>query len=166
MRKTRISFLVVALVGACLMLASCAQPQVEQPVEYNKPQALASAADTVRTGKDQVTVLVLNGCGIEGAAEEAAEKIKNAGFTNVTVENSTYFNKTFTNVSYRYEEQWPEVQEIMSLFDLDDPEGMYRYDTDAGGWGKEYDILLMLGDPDGIGYSGQNALPSAEGVAS
>lgn len=166
MRKTRISFLVVALVGACLMLASCAQPQVEQPVEYNKPQALESAADTVRTGKDQVTVLVLNGCGIEGAADKVAEKLEADGFTKVTTDNATYFDCTTTRVSYRTEEQRAEVDEIARLLNVTGMSSVYNYGNTKD-WGREYDILVMVGDPAAVGSKeARGAMPGAKDIAS
>ena len=66
--------------------------------------AAVDAAGSVRIGKDQVTVLVLNGCGVEGAAAEVAEKVRGAGFENVTVDNATYFNAALTRVSYYHKE--------------------------------------------------------------
>ena len=61
--------------------------------EASAPElASADSAEPVRIGKDQVTVLVLNGCGIEGAAAEVAEEGQRRGFENVTVDNATYFN--------------------------------------------------------------------------
>lgn len=55
--------------------------------------AAVDAAGSVRIGKDQVTVLVLNGCGVEGAAAEVAEKVRGAGFENVTVDNATLLQR-------------------------------------------------------------------------
>ena len=84
--------------------------------EASAPEpASADSAEPVRIGKDQVTVLVLNGCGIEGAAAEVAEKVRAAGFENVTVDNATYFNVPSTRVSYYHEETSAEAEELGDL---------------------------------------------------
>ena len=77
--------------------------------------AAVDAAGSVRIGKDQVTVLVLNGCGVEGAAAEVAEKVRGAGFENVTVDNATYFNAALTRVSYYHKENSAEAEELAEL---------------------------------------------------
>lgn len=92
-------------------------------------------------------MLVLNGCGIEGAAEEAADAIRALGFQRVETDNATYFNRVFTRVSYRHEEHRPEVDEIAEALDVPDVGGVYNY-GDAKDWGEEYDILVMVGSPD------------------
>ena len=111
--------------------------------------AAVDAAGSVRIGKDQVTVLVLNGCGIEGAAAEVAEKVRAAGFENVTVDNATYFNVPSTRVSYYHEENSAEAEELGDLLKVVGLASVYCYDGDdwAGGWNKDYDILVMVGDP-------------------
>ena len=120
--------------------------------ETSAPEPASASADTaepVRIGKDQVTVLVLNGCGIEGAAAEAAEKVRAAGFENVTVDNATYFNVPSTRVSYYHEENSAEAEELGDLLKVVGLASVYCYDGDdwAGGWNKDYDILVMVGDP-------------------
>ena len=118
--------------------------------EASAPEpASADSADPVRIGKDQVTVLVLNGCGIEGAAAEVAEKVRAAGFENVTVDNATYFNVPSTRVSYYHEENSAEAEELGDLLKVVGLASVYCYDGDdwAGGWNKDYDILVMVGDP-------------------
>ena len=92
-------------------------------------------------------MLVLTGCGIEGAAEEAADAIRALGFQRVETDNATYFNRAFTRVSYRHEEHRPEVDEIAEALDVPDVGGMYNY-GDAKDWSEEYDILVMVGSPD------------------
>ena len=111
--------------------------------------AAVDAAGSVRIGKDQVTVLVLNGCGVEGAAAEVAEKVRGAGFENVTVDNATYFNAALTRVSYYHEENSAEAEELGDLLKVVGLASVYCYDGDdwAGGWNKDYDILVMVGDP-------------------
>ena len=111
--------------------------------------AAVDAAGSVRIGKDQVTVLVLNGCGVEGAAAEVAEKVRGAGFENVTVDNATYFNVPSTRVSYYHEENSAEAEELGDLLKVVGLASVYCYDGDdwAGGWNKDYDILVMVGDP-------------------
>ena len=111
--------------------------------------AAVDAAGSVRIGKDQVTVLVLNGCGVEGAAAEVAEKVRAAGFENVTVDNATYFNVPSTRVSYYHEENSAEAEELGDLLKVVGLASVYCYDGDdwAGGWNKDYDILVMVGDP-------------------
>ena len=106
---------------------------------------VAPADDAPRTGKDQVTVLVLNGCGIEGAAAEVAEKLEAEGFANVTVDNATFFASSVTRVSYRSEEQRAEVDEIARLLDVTGRGNVYNY-GETKDWGREYDILVMVGD--------------------
>lgn len=118
--------------------------------EASAPEpASADSAEPVRIGKDQVTVLVLNGCGIEGAAAEVAEKVRAAGFENVTVDNATYFNVPSTRVSYYHEENSAEAEELGDLLKVVGLASVYCYDGDdwAGGWNKDYDILVMVGDP-------------------
>lgn len=114
-----------------------------------RPSRLRPIAEPVRIGKDQVTVLVLNGCGIEGAAAEVAEKVRAAGFENVTVDNATYFNVPSTRVSYYHEENSAEAEELGDLLKVVGLASVYCYDGDdwAGGWNKDYDILVMVGDP-------------------
>ena len=118
--------------------------------EASAPEpASADSAEPVRIGKDQVTVLVLNGCGIEGGAAEVAEKVRAAGFENVTVDNATYFNVPSTRVSYYHEENSAEAEELGDLLKVVGLASVYCYDGDdwAGGWKKDYDILVMVGDP-------------------
>lgn len=160
-------FFVAALMGACLVLASCAsQSQTEQPVEYNQPQGLETTVDTVRTGKDQVTVLVLNGCGIEGAAEEVADKLKADGFTEVTTDNATYFDYVTTRISYRTEEQRAEVDEIARLLNVTGMSSVCNYGNTKD-WSREYDILVMVGDPAAVGFKeARGATPGAKDIAS
>lgn len=104
--------------------------------EASAPEpASADSAEPVRIGKDQVTVLVLNGCGIEGAAAEVAEKVRAAGFENVTVDNATYFNVPSTRVSYYHEENSAEAEELGDLLKVVGLASVYCYDGDdwAGG---------------------------------
>lgn len=74
--------------------SSFAEKNVPIRKTFAPEPASADTAELVRIGKDQVTAFVLNGCGIEGAAAEAAEKVRAAGFENVTVDNATYFTVT------------------------------------------------------------------------
>ena len=109
--------------------------------------AAVDAAGSVRIGKDQVTVLVLNGCGVEGAAAEVAEKVRGAGFENVTVDNATYFK-----------ENSAEAEELAELLKVVGPGSVYCYDSDqSGGWSEDYDILVLVGDPSVGGFAPQGA---------
>ena len=93
-------------------------------------------------------MLVLNCCGIEGAAQEAAEKVRALGFKNVTTDNATQWNHPQSRVSYHHEEHRAEVDEVASLFDSLPPFDPYCYeDAWSGGWSMDYDILVMIGDP-------------------
>lgn len=138
-----------ALLAAGLVLGSCAPAEESAPVQTATAPIATPANDAVRTGKDQVTVLVLNGCGIEGAAAEVAEKVSDAGFENVTVDNATYFNNTATRISYYHEENQAEAEELGALLEVRGLASVYCYDGDdrSGGWNKDYDILVMVGDP-------------------
>lgn len=120
--------------------------------------AAVDAAGSVRIGKDQVTVLVLNGCGVEGAAAEVAEKVRGAGFENVTVDNATYFNAALTRVSYYHKENSAEAEELAELLKVVGPGSVYCYDSDqSGGWNEDYDILVLVGDPSVGGFAPQGA---------
>ena len=120
--------------------------------------AAVDAAGSVRIGKDQVTVLVLNGCGVEGAAAEVAEKVRGAGFENVTVDNATYFNAALTRVSYYHKENSAEAEELAELLKVVGPGSVYCYDSDqSGGWSEDYDILVLVGDPSVGGFAPQGA---------
>ena len=124
--------------------------------------AAVDAAGSVRIGKDQVTVLVLNGCGVEGAAAEVAEKVRGAGFENVTVDNATYFNAALTRVSYYHKENSAEAEELAELLKVVGPGSVYCYDSDqSGGWSEDYDILVLVGDPSVGGFAPQGAQGSA-----
>ena len=125
---------------------------------YNPASAAVDAAGSVRIGKDQVTVLVLNGCGVEGAAAEVAEKVRGAGFENVTVDNATYFNAALTRVSYYHKENSAEAEELAELLKVVGPGSVYCYDSDqSGGWSEDYDILVLVGDPSVGGFATQGA---------
>lgn len=167
MRKPSALLFAILLGGACLVLASCSttpapaddtpDADMSAPLRVAPSQASPAPEDTaqkttepVRTGKDQVTVLVLNGCGIEDAAAEVADQLREAGFSNVATENAMYFNRGFTRVSYRYEEQRAEVDEIASLLEVTGKGNVYNY-GDTKDWGREYDILVMVGDPSAAG---------------
>lgn len=106
--------------------------------------------EAIRSGKENVTVLVLNGCGVEGAAQEVAEKLKAQGYARVTTENATYFNSGVTRVSYRHEEQRAEVDEIAELLEVTGRGNVYNYGNTKD-WGLQYDILVMVGDPSAAG---------------
>ena len=57
--------------------ASAAGNVLSRAASVPEPASAAvDAAGSVRIGKDQVTVLVLNGCGVEGAAAEMAETVR------------------------------------------------------------------------------------------
>ena len=86
-RMQRIKALAAMAACACLCAAlfGCAakepaaqeadqdwQAAAELHPDFKEP---APAQAPLRQGKDEITVLVLNGCGIEGAAQEAAEKV-------------------------------------------------------------------------------------------
>ena len=104
------------------------------------------------------TVLVLNGCGVEGAAAEVAEKVRGAGFENVTVDNATYFNAALTRVSYYHKENSAEAEELAELLKVVGPGSVYCYDSDqSGGWSEDYDILVLVGDPSVGGFAPQGA---------
>ncbi|CVH75568.1 RARB Retinoic acid receptor beta [Rubneribacter badeniensis] len=152
---SRLIAVAAACVFSCAMLAGCGSTArdvdgvstgvIDAAAEAD---AISSAPDSpLREGKDQINVLVLNGCGIEGAAEEAADAIRALGFQRVETDNATYFNRVFTRVSYRHEEHRPEVDEIAEALDVPDVGGVYNY-GDAKDWGEEYDILVMVGSPD------------------
>ena len=90
---------------------------------------------------------MLNACGVEGAAAEAAGKVKALGFKNVTVGNATYYYPE-NRVSYHHEEHRAEVEEVAALFEPLMSFDPYCYeDAWTGGWSMDYDILVMLGNP-------------------
>ncbi|WP_281656138.1 LytR C-terminal domain-containing protein [Eggerthella sinensis] len=160
----------IVVVGAiCAALAGCAsgnEPQnsakdsvaseqaaKEAPAEQakpNPPTAAPAKEQELRAGKADITVLVLNASGEEGAAGEAAEDIEALGFEHVTVDNATYHQKG-NRVSYHHEEHRAEVDEVAALFDSLPPYDPYCYeDAWTGGWSMDYDILVMLGEPGAI----------------
>lgn len=159
-RMQRIKALAAMAACACLCAAlfGCAakepaaqeadqdwQAAAELHPDFKEP---APAQAPLRQGKDEITVLVLNGCGIEGAAQEAAEKVRALGFKNVTTDNATQWNHPQSRVSYHHEEHRAEVDEVASLFDSLPPFDPYCYeDAKSGGWSMDYDILVMIGDP-------------------
>ena len=67
----------------------------------------------------------------------------------MTVDNATYFNVPSTRVSYYHEENSAEAEELGDLLKVVGLASVYCYDGDdwAGGWNKDYDILVMVGDP-------------------
>lgn len=97
--------------------------------------------------------MVLNGCGIEGAAQKTADAITAAGFEHVTVDNATFYYYREIRVSYRYEEQRAEVDELAELLDVRGIGSVCCYGPDTKDWGKEYDVLVMVGDPSAAGNS-------------
>ena len=116
---------------------------------FNDPEAYDKEQE-LRAGKADITVLVLNASGEEGAAGEAAEDIEALGFEHVTVDNATYHQKG-NRVSYHHEEHRAEVDEVAALFDSLPPYDPYCYeDAWTGGWSMDYDILVMLGEPGAI----------------
>ena len=164
----------LVLCGASgILLGSCStgQPSAQESANQSAYETAASAegnvlsraaavdaAGSVRIGKDQVTVLVLNGCGVEGAAAEVAEKVRGAGFENVTVDNATYFNAALTRVSYYHKENSAEAEELAELLKVVGPGSVYCYDSDqSGGWSEDYDILVLVGDPSVGGFAPQGA---------
>lgn len=147
-------FMVMAFAAVALLaLVSCGQVAKEQPVEQaksNPPAAAPVKEQQLRTGKAEITVLVLNASGEEGAANEAAEDIEALGFEHVTVDNATHHQKG-NRVSYHHEEHRAEVDEVAALFDSLPPYDPYCYeDARSGGWSMDYDILVMLGEPGAI----------------
>lgn len=126
--------------------------QQPEPVKASEVQTTEvgltpSEDQALREGKEEMTVLVLNACGVEGAAAEAADKVKALGFTNVTVGNASYYQQQ-NRVSYHHEEHRAEVEEVAALFEPLLPFDPYCYeDAWSGGWSMDYDILVMLGSP-------------------
>lgn len=150
------------VVAMCAALSGCAargevQKLPETPAAGEQSIKSAPAHDDapgasvpLRVGKDQITVLVLNACGVEGAASEAAEDIEALGFEHVAVDNAT-FHQQGNRVSYHHEEHRAEVEEVAALFDSLPPFDPYCYeDAWSGGWSMDYDILVMLGEPGAV----------------
>lgn len=158
---------IVVIGGLCVALAGCAsgdelQNSAKDPVasgqaanessdeqlKPNPPTAAPVKEQELRTGKAEITVLVLNASGEEGAARKAADDIEALGFERVTVDNATYHQKG-NRVSYHHEEHRAEVDEVAALFDSLPPFDPYCYeDAWTGGWSMDYDILVMLGEGD------------------
>ena len=87
-----------------------------------------------------------------------AEKVRGAGFENVTVDNATYFNAALTRVSYYHKENSAEAEELAELLKVVGPGSVYCYDSDqSGGWSEDYDILVLVGDPSVGGFAPQGA---------
>lgn len=162
MLKRMVGIVVVAALGAALTgCASSVEPHnppsdgtlVEQPAKSEQPAggAAPTESEPLRAGKGEITVLVLNASGEEGAARAAADGIEALGFEHVTVDNATRYQKG-NRVSYHHEEHRAEVDEVAALFDSLPPYDPYCYeDASSGGWSMDYDILVMLGEP-GTGY--------------
>lgn len=107
-----------------------------------------STESAARVGKEQITVLVLNGCGIEEAALEAADKIRAEGFANVEAANALYYDSTTSRVSYYYQEHEAEANEIAALLGITGESSVYRHDDEGSdGWNDAYDICVLIGDP-------------------
>lgn len=124
-----------------------AEPAKASANEFAEIGEKPSEGDVLREGKEEITVLVLNACGVEGAAAEAAEKVKALGFTNVKTGNAT-FHQQDNRVSYHHEEHRAEVEEVAALFEYLPPYDPYCYeDAWTGGWSMDYDILVMVGRP-------------------
>lgn len=157
MLKRIVGIVVVAALGAALAgCASGVEPHnppsdgalVEQPAKSEQPAggAAPTEPEPLRAGKGEITVLVLNASGEEGAAREAADDIEALGFEHVMVDNATYHQKG-NRVSYHHEEHRAEVDEVAALFDSLPPFDPYCYeDAWTGGWSMDYDILVMLGE--------------------
>lgn len=152
----------IVVVAICAALSGCAargevQKLPEEPTASEQSSKSLSAnedapgaSEPLRLGKDQITVLVLNACGVEGAASEAAKDIEALGFEHVTVDNATFYQQG-NRVSYHHEEHRTEVEEIAALFDSLPPFDPYCYeDARSGGWSMDYDILVMLGEPGAV----------------
>lgn len=162
MLKRMVGIVIVAALGAALTgCASGVERQNvpndravgEQPAKSEQPVGGADSTEPepLRAGKGEITVLVLNASGEEGAAREAADSIEALGFEHVTVDNATYHQKG-NRVSYHHEEHRAAVDEVAALFDALPPYDPYCYeDARSGGWSMDYDILVMLGEP-GTGY--------------
>ncbi|MEA5019061.1 MAG: LytR C-terminal domain-containing protein [Gordonibacter sp.] len=131
------------------MAGAAASESVSPKLEANAPADVKELTSTeaVRTGKENITVLVLNGCGIEGAAQEAADKIAAAGFAQVKADNAILFQYSITRVSYRYEEHKVQADELAALFGVTRKGDVYCYGPDTKDWNSDYDILVMIGDP-------------------
>ena len=153
----RIEALVAVAAGACLCaaLAGCAAQEPAAHKESPAPQATSEphpdfmeakpVEAPLREGKDEITVLVLNASGEEGAARKAAEDIEALGFEHVTADNATS-HQMGNRVSYHHEEHRAEVDEVAALFDSLPPYDPYCYeDAWSGGWSMDYDILVMVG---------------------
>lgn len=165
MLKRMAGFVVIVALGA--MLAGCAsdvEPQGPSNDRADGEQAAESEPSAgrvvpsepkpeskpLREGKGEVTVLVLNASGEEGAAREAADGIEALGFEHVTVGNAARLQKG-NRVSYHHEEHRAEVDEVAALFGSLPPYDPYCYeDASSGGWSMDYDILVMLGDPGAV----------------
>lgn len=151
----------IAVAGTlCAMLAGCVtggEPQrpLSEQAKPNPPTAAPAKEQRqeLRVGKAEITVLVLNANGEEGAARKAAEDIEALGFEHVTFDNATY-HQAGNRVSYHHEEHRAEVDEIAELFEPLPPYDPYCYeDAWSGGWSMDYDILVMLGEH-GASHSG------------
>lgn len=157
MLKRIVGIAAVAALGAAL--AGCASgvgphnppsdgALVEQLAKSEQPAGgtAQTEPEPLRAGKGEITVLVLNASGEEGAARAAADIIEALGFEHVTVDNATYHQKG-NRVSYHHEEHRAEVDEVAALFDSLPPFDPYCYeDAWTGGWSMDYDILVMLGE--------------------
>jgi flagellar basal body-associated protein FliL len=109
--------LIIAALGALYLLGSSAKHPTSAPTAPVPTEAIvatptpastsAQLTPTGATGKvtptaaaakvGSLTVSVLNGSGIAGAAGETATSLKSAGFTNVTTGNATVY--TYTGIT-------------------------------------------------------------------
>ena len=155
-RMQRIKALAAMAACACLCAAlfGCAAKEpAAQEADQDRQAAVQPTPDAkeserieapLREGKGEITVLVLNASGKEGAARKAAEKIEAIGFEHVTTGNAA--NHQGNRVSYHHEEHRAEVDEVAALFDSLPPYDPYCYeDAKSGGWSMDYDILVVVG---------------------
>ena len=134
-----------------VILNTCAvREHAEQRVFGN----LGILTHTKKENPEQVICL----CGCMAQRPEVAEKVRGAGFENVTVDNATYFNAALTRVSYYHKENSAEAEELAELLKVVGPGSVYCYDSDqSGGWSEDYDILVLVGDPSVGGFAPQGA---------
>ena len=155
-RMQRIKALAAMAACACLCAAlfGCAAKEpTAQEADQDRQAAVQPTPDAkeperieapLREGKGEITVLVLNASGKEGAARKAAEKIEAIGFEHVATGNAAYHQGN--RVSYHHEEHRAEVDEVAALFDSLPPYDPYCYeDAKSGGWSMDYDILVVVG---------------------
>lgn len=150
----RLESTVVALLAGIVVVVGCfAFLVLGSPGTSSEEKEVESAPDFIEISDVEApvspTVMVLNGCGVEGLAESCARDIENMGYDLVSYGDSVSLQHDSSKVLYASQEFELDARAIASVFGVDSDNvllgsGWAMEDRESGEM-RDYTVLFIAG---------------------